>query len=96
MKPNAAQRARSLFVQESVSGGMGLYPFSNVIPSGDLRAQDFDYHLPARYRWHNAEVIEHFKNRPDDLLVMRTPRGQISAVSRKPGSERRLPEKIRN
>ena len=26
--------------------------------------------MMARFRRHNAEVLEYFKNRPDDLLVM--------------------------
>ncbi len=51
-----------------------VYPFSNVIHQAIYGRKTFDYHtFRARYRWHNAEVIEHFKNRPDDLLVMRTP-----------------------
>ena len=48
-----------------------VYPFSNNIHSAMYGRKDFDAKVfLTRYRQHNAEVKEYFKDRPDDLLVM--------------------------
>ncbi len=48
-----------------------VYPFSNRIHTVLYGQKDFDAEIfLARYRRHNAEVLEYFKNRPGDLLVM--------------------------
>jgi hypothetical protein len=48
-----------------------VYPFTNRIHRALYGRTDFkpDVML-ARYRQHNAEVLEYFKDRPDDLLVL--------------------------
>lgn len=52
-----------------------VYPFSNKIHQEVYGRKDFDATtFLARYRRHNAEVIEYFRNRPDDLLIMAHPR----------------------
>jgi hypothetical protein len=48
-----------------------VYPFSNTIHAAMYGQKDFDADVfLARYRRHNAEVMEYFAERPDDLLVM--------------------------
>lgn len=48
-----------------------VYPFSNHIHSVLYGTKDFDATVFLnRYRRHNAEVLEYFKDRPGDLLVM--------------------------
>ena len=52
-------------------GTWEIYPFTNRIHT-ELYGQK-DFNAPVflkRYRKHNAEVLEYFKNRPNDLLVM--------------------------
>jgi len=66
------------------------YPFTNQIHRNNLRPHDFDsLTFLERYRRHNAEVIDYFKNRPDDLLgdarthmviSMRLPEKPVPAV----------------
>ena len=47
-------------------------PFSHKIHQELYGQRHFDREVfLARYRRHNAEVLEYFKDRPDDLLVMR-------------------------
>lgn len=49
-----------------------VYPFTNTIHREIYGRTDFDaLTFLERYRRHNAEVIEYFRTRPDDLLVMR-------------------------
>ena len=51
-----------------------VYPFSNKIHQMVYGRKTFDYDIfKERYRRHNAEVIDYFKERPDDLLVMTKP-----------------------
>ena len=48
-----------------------VYPFSNRIHTVLYGQKDFDAEVfLARYRRHNAEVLEYFRDRPGDLLVM--------------------------
>jgi hypothetical protein len=48
-----------------------IYPFSNRIHTVLYGQQNFDpVVMLDRYRCHNAEVKEYFKNRPQDLLVL--------------------------
>lgn len=48
-----------------------VYPFTHRIHRALYGRQDFDAPtMLARYRKHNADVKEYFKDRPDDLLVM--------------------------
>ncbi|HUD11452.1 MAG TPA: sulfotransferase [Candidatus Saccharimonadia bacterium] len=48
-----------------------VYPFSNQIHTVLYGQKDFDALIfLERYRRHNAEVKEYFKDRPEDLLVM--------------------------
>lgn len=48
-------------------------PFTNFIHKQVYGRRDFDAEtFLARYRRHNAEVIEYFKDRPGDLLVFST------------------------
>ena len=48
-----------------------IYPFSNRIHRVLYGRIDFDPAIfLARYRRHNAEVVEYFKGRPNDLLVL--------------------------
>ena len=48
-----------------------VYPFSNRVHKALYGRIDFDAPtFPARYRQHNQEVKEYFKDRPDNLLVM--------------------------
>lgn len=48
-----------------------VYPFSNRIHTALYGQKDFNAEIFLnRYRKHNAEVKEYFKNRPEDLLVM--------------------------
>jgi hypothetical protein len=50
-----------------------IYPFSHVIHTALYGQREFDpLVMLARYRRHNAEVIEYFKGR-EDLLVLRQP-----------------------
>lgn len=52
-----------------------VYPISNRLHQFVYGRKDFDYDtFRDRYRRHNAEVMEYFKDRPNDLLVMREPR----------------------
>ena len=52
-----------------------VFPISNRIHQAVYGRKDFDYDtFRERYRRHNAEVIDYFKDRPNDLLVMREPR----------------------
>jgi hypothetical protein len=45
-------------------------PFSHFIHKQIYGQKNFDYEIfLARYRRHNAEVLEYFKSRPNDLLV---------------------------
>lgn len=49
-----------------------IWPFPNRIHRACYGRADFDAEtFLTRYRRHNAEVIDYFKDRPDDLLVMR-------------------------
>ena len=49
------------------------YPFTNRIHAELYGQKEFDADMfLQRYRRHNAEVREHFKDRPHDLLVMDT------------------------
>lgn len=51
-----------------------VYPFSNRMHQAVYGRKDFDaFTMLERYRRHNAEIIEYFKNRPDELLIMREP-----------------------
>ena len=53
-----------------------VYPFSNHIHTVLYGQKDFNAEVfLARYRRHNAEVMEFFKSRPDDLLILDTPAG---------------------
>jgi Sulfotransferase domain/N-terminal domain of galactosyltransferase len=53
-----------------------IYPAANVIHRATYGQKNFDAEIfLARYRQHNAEVREYFKNRPADLLVMDMSRG---------------------
>lgn len=48
-----------------------VWPISNRLHKAMYGRIDFDAEtMLARYRSHNAEVLEHFKHRPGDLLVM--------------------------
>jgi hypothetical protein len=48
-----------------------IYPFTNMIHTEIYGRATFDAQVfAARYRRHNADVLEYFKDRPDDLLVM--------------------------
>ena len=48
-----------------------VYPFSNRVHKALYGRIDFDAPtFLARYRQHNQEVKEYFKDRPDNLLVM--------------------------
>jgi Sulfotransferase domain/N-terminal domain of galactosyltransferase len=48
-----------------------IYPAANIIHRATYRCKNFDSEIfLARYRQHNAEVLEYFKDRPQDLLVM--------------------------
>lgn len=52
-----------------------VYPFSNKIHQIVYGRKTFDAEtFLARYRRHNAEVIEYFRDRPGDLLLMPYPR----------------------
>lgn len=52
------------------------WPAANIIHRATYGQTHFDASVMlARYRQHNAEVREYFKNRPDDLLVMDMSRG---------------------
>lgn len=51
-----------------------VYPFSNRMHKAVYGRKDFEaVTFLQRYRRHNAEVIEYFRNRPKDLLVMQEP-----------------------
>ncbi len=51
-------------------------PFSHRVHQLLYGQKDFDPTVfLERYRRHNAEVLEHFKHRPDDLLVMNMDQG---------------------
>jgi hypothetical protein len=51
-----------------------VYPFSNHIHTVLYGQRDFDTKVfLERYRRHNAEVKEYFKDRPNDLLVLDIP-----------------------
>lgn len=51
-----------------------VYPFNNKIHRVIYGRTDFEaVTFLQRYRQHNAEVLDYFKNRPDDLLVMHKP-----------------------
>lgn len=48
-----------------------IYPISNTLHTALYGRPDFDaLTFLERYRRHNAEVLEYFKNRPNDLLVL--------------------------
>jgi hypothetical protein len=48
-----------------------VYPFTNRIHRALYGQTDFNPTVMLeRYRKHNTEVLEYFKNRPDDLLIM--------------------------
>jgi hypothetical protein len=52
------------------------WPAANIIHRATYGQTHFDASVMlARYRQHNAEVREYFRNRPDDLLVMDMSRG---------------------
>ena len=60
-----------------------VYPISNVLHRALYGQTDFDpLVFLERYRRHNRDVIEYFKDRPDDLLVldMDQPRGKMAAL----------------
>ena len=51
-------------------------PFSHRIHEALYGRRDFDADtMLARYRWHNVEVRNYFRNRPQDLLVMEMDKG---------------------
>jgi hypothetical protein len=54
--------------------------------------------MRERYRRHNAEVLEHFKDRPNDLLVMDMSRGagwyELCGFLRKPIPDGRYPREL--
>ncbi len=51
------------------------YPISNRIHQAVYGRKDFDAQtMLERYRRHNAEVLDYFVNRSDDLLVMKEPK----------------------
>jgi hypothetical protein len=53
-----------------------LYPFSNQIHQALYGQKGYDaLVMLARYRRHNREVMEYFKGRPDDLLVLDMEKG---------------------
>jgi len=53
-----------------------VYPISNQLHTALYGTKDFDALIfLERYRRHNAEVREYFKDRPQDLLVMNMDRG---------------------
>lgn len=59
-----------------VRAGWDYDVFSNMIHSQIYGRKDFHAEtFLARYRKHNAEVLEYFKNRPGDLLVMNVDHG---------------------
>jgi hypothetical protein len=48
-----------------------VWPAANIIHRATYGQKEFDAEIfLARYRRHNAEVLEYFKDRPQDLLVM--------------------------
>ena len=48
-------------------------PFTNIIHERLYGRTDFDREIfLARYRKHNADALEYFRDRPQDLLVMKT------------------------
>lgn len=49
---------------QRTSSDMRLYIYGKAYPVGNEEI------FLARYRKHNADVIEYFKNRPDDLLIL--------------------------
>ncbi len=52
------------------------FPFSHRIHTALYGQRDFDADVMlARFRRHNAEVLEYFKDRPNDLLAMDMDRG---------------------
>ena len=56
-----------------------IYPFSHHIHTVLYGQQEFDRELfLARYRRHNAEVMEYFEDRPQDLLVF--PQGRWDSL----------------
>jgi hypothetical protein len=62
-----------------------VYPISNQLHTALYGRADFDAQVfLERYRRHNEEVREYFKNRPNDLLVidMDMPRGKMAALCR--------------
>jgi hypothetical protein len=53
------------------------YPFSNHIHTVLYGQKDFNAEIfLARYRCHNQEVQQYFKERPDDLLILNIPLGE--------------------
>ena len=53
-----------------------MYPAANLIHRATYGQKHFDAAVfLARYRQHNAEVREYFRNRPDDLLEMDMTKG---------------------
>lgn len=53
-----------------------IYPFSNTIHTAIYGQKDFDKAVfLERYRRHNAEVIEYFISRPNDLLILDMDKG---------------------
>ena len=53
-----------------------VYPFSHQIHRELYGRKDFDAAVfLARYRRHNREVLEYFRKRPEDLLLMRMDQG---------------------
>ena len=56
--------------------GWNQDPFTNRVHQILYGRQDFEPDIfLSRYRRHNAEVLEYFRNRPDDLLIMNMDRG---------------------
>lgn len=60
-----------------------IYPISHQLHTAFYGQKEFDAaKFVARYRQHNAEVLEYFSGRPDDLLIldMDRPRGKLAAL----------------
>jgi hypothetical protein len=73
-------------------GVWDIYPFSNTIHTELYGQKDFDARVfLQRYRRHNLEVRQYFRNRPEDLLVMDMDAGMEWAALCK-FLNRRIPE----
>jgi hypothetical protein len=62
-----------------------IYPVSHQLHTAFYGQKEFDAEVfVQRYRRHNAEVLQYFKDRPDDLLVidMDVARGKLASLYR--------------